>query len=1040
MKQYIRTNRLLAGVAFLVALVTYTLTLQPSVPFWDCGEFSAATAWQQVPHPPGAPLFLIVARLFHMLLPGDPGWNINMVSAVAGAVTAMLVYLITVKLIERWRPRPMGENFSMAQALPAFGGALIAALAFTWSDTQWFNSVESEVYSAGNFLIALNIWLMMRWDERADKPGHERYLMLLAYTTGLAFGVHLLALLVIPAAAMTIYFRSRNFTWLSFAIMLGITAVAFYVFVYKAPLQYIPQLVAGSPVAVIVLLLGGLSAVMWWSIKNKKTILALSSTGMLLILLGFSTYAHILVRANAHPPMNENEPDTMAELVDYLGRAQYGQAPNFLPRRYQADPYYSQYYNEYGKWEPKKDETGNVARDPKTGWVLFDKMNLMGEFSYMFGYQIKDMYLRYLGWNFVGRTSDVQYAGVPLTGVSEKERLSFIEGTGFDNVFPVQFFALPLILGLIGIYVHFRRDWRMGVVYTTLFLLLGVVAALQQNQQKPQPRERDYFYVGSFMIFSIWIGVGVAGLAERLAGEKREEGEGDQSEARYGGATGLPVKTGMAAAVMAVGLVVAPFNMAYNGWKFHDRSGNWSPWDFSYNILQSCEKDAILFTNGDNDTFPLWFLQDVAGIRRDIRIVNLSLGQTGWYDLQLKNERPWKALPVPISIPDDQMVERPGSQFLSLEAARANETVTVDVPADVMAKATNGQQTAAGKMTFAFQGKPYSETMTVKGPEHKLVLDILKTNKWKRPLYFYGSTQADVHCGMESFFRTEGLCYRIMPTKQNAGTAGEALNVDMMRRCLMQPLKDDEQYTEPHLGFKFRNLNNPKMFYMEDHRRLIPGYRNLFLQLASYELMINKDKKAAIATLDRHEQLISPELFPIPYPMLIQIADLYHEAGDNNKAKHYADMAMAAMDVYANSPNLNPYADRYPPEVAKSQLFAAQGRYDEAIKAFQDLQKQYPKDPNLRSQIDNLRIEKYTSKSDTAGAIKEIETIIAEYGKENDPGLQRNVSALQARLAELRGQAPPSPADGTATDSGKAAPRTGRDSTRRDTAKRDSAK
>jgi len=1035
MKQYTRANRLLAGLTFLVALLTYTLTLQPSVPFWDCGEFSAATAWQQVPHPPGAPLFLIVGRLFHMLLPGDPGWNINMISAVAGAVTAMLVYLITAKLIERWRPWREGANWSLAQALPTFGGALIAALAFTWSDTQWFNSVESEVYSAGNMLIALNIWLMMRWNERADKPGHERYLMLLAYTTGLAFGVHLLALLVIPAVAITIYFRSRNFTWLSFAVMLGITAVAFYIFVYQAPLQIIPNMIKGSPVAITVVLLGALSALMWWSIRNKKTILALSSTAMLLILLGFSTYAHILVRANAHPPMNENEPDTMVELVDYLGREQYGQAPGLFPRRYQRDPYYSRFYTQYGEWNPKKDAGGNIVTNEK-GWVQFDKMNLGGELSYMFGYQIKDMYLRYLGWNFVGRTSDVQYAGVPFTGVTERERLEFIEDTGFNDVFPVRFFALPLILGLVGILIHFRRDWRMGVVYTTLFLLLGVVAALQQNQQKPQPRERDYFYVGSFMIFSIWIGIGVAGLAERFAASRREDEE-ENRESTFDRPIGMPVKTGMAGAVLAVGLLAAPINMVVNGWKFHDRSGNWSPWDFSYNILQSCEKDAILFTNGDNDTFPLWFLQDVAGIRRDVRIVNLSLGQTGWYDLQLKNERPWGALPVPISIPDNQMNEREGSQFLSLEQARANEMVTVDVPAEVMAKATNGRQTTAGTMSFAFQGKPYGEGISVKGPEHKLVLDILKTNKWKRPLYFYGSTQADVHCGMENFFRTEGLCYRIMPTKQNAGSPGEGVNVEVMRRCLMQPLGDDEKYSDAHYGFKFRNLNNPSMFYMEDHRRLVPGYRNLFLQLASYELLINKDKKATIATLDKQEQLISSTLFPIPYPMLIQIADLYHQAGASDKAKRYADMALAAMAVFNNAPDLNPYADRYPPEVAKSQLFAAQGRYDEAIKTFQDLQKQYPSDPNVRSQIDNLRIEKYTSKSDTAGAIKEIETIIAEYGKENNPAFQRNLSALQARLAELRGEAPPAPADGTATpDSGKRAAQPAGDSSRRDSARK----
>ncbi len=333
MKQYTLINRVLAGVAFLVALVTYTLTLQPSVPFWDCGEFSAAAAWQQVPHPPGAPLFLMVARWFHMMPVGDPGWRINMVSAISSAFTALFVYLIVVKMIERWRP--FRSDRTVMSYLPTFGGALIAALAFTWCDTQWFNSVESEVYAAGTLLIAIMVWLMMRWNEQAERPGHERYLLALAYLVGLAFGVHLLALLVVPGVAMVIYFRKYTFSIKSFLVMLAITGPVFYMIVYKAPLQYIPQAVDVSPILGI-LIMGVLVAAAWLGVREKYPILYLGSASMILIVLGFSTYAHILVRANAHPPMNENEPDTVGELVSYLGREQYGQAPNW-PRRYQTD-------------------------------------------------------------------------------------------------------------------------------------------------------------------------------------------------------------------------------------------------------------------------------------------------------------------------------------------------------------------------------------------------------------------------------------------------------------------------------------------------------------------------------------------------------------------------------------------------------------------------------------------------------------------------------------------------------------------------------
>ncbi|MBC8145985.1 MAG: DUF2723 domain-containing protein, partial [bacterium] len=344
MREYKLVNRVLAAISFFVALITYTMTLQPSVPFWDCGEFSAAAVWQQVPHPPGAPLWLIVGKWFHLIPFGDDGWRLNLFSGVATAVTVMLVYMITVRLIERWS-RPKAER-PLVSYLGTFGGATIAAFAFLYSDTNWFNAVESEVYAAGNLLIALIIYFMMRWDDEAETPRHERWLLVIAYLLGLAIGVHLLALLTVPAIALVIYFRRYQPKLLSFVAMSAITGVSFWLLIYKAPLNYIPRLLADNAVIGVVLLLG-LIGLVWWSIKEQKAIVYIATMSFLLIILGYTSYTHILLRANAHPTMNENEPDTFTELVSYLGREQYGNRGAW-PRRQETDQYYRQYQDTYG--------------------------------------------------------------------------------------------------------------------------------------------------------------------------------------------------------------------------------------------------------------------------------------------------------------------------------------------------------------------------------------------------------------------------------------------------------------------------------------------------------------------------------------------------------------------------------------------------------------------------------------------------------------------------------------------------------------------
>ena len=563
MNQYRTLNKVFAALVFIIALATYLMTLQPSVPFWDCGEFAAAAMWQQVPHPPGAPLWLMAAKSFEDILPGDPGHNFNVFAAVCSAFAALFTYLIAVNAVERFRPYKR-EN-PITAYIPTFGAGLIGALAFVWSDSNWFNSVESEVYSAATLLAAAVMWLMMKWDQEAEKKGHERWILLISYVLGLSIGVHLLAMLVIPSIALTMYFRRvRRIEPVGLLITLAVMGVVFAV-LYNSTLNWIPTLLSNSAMAglaVLALIVG----VMVWAYMEKKTIVFLAAASFTLVILGYTSYTQILVRSAAHPVMNENEPDTFDELRRYLGREQYGSRPHW-PRRVEYHSWHARAMPEYGTPTPP------VGQDPD-GNLIFENVDVGNELGYMFRYQIYDMYLRYLLWNFSGRVSDMQDAEMTVTGnVTPEIERDFIRPTGADDVFPVTFFAIPFLLGLIGILVHFKRDWKMATIFMTAFLFLGVLAALQQRQQDPQPRERDYFYAGSFLIFSVWIGFGALGLAEAASKKKSENGEEADGTAGIGG-----VNPAIAGAVMGVCLLAAPVNMAIGGWTLHDRSGNWLPW------------------------------------------------------------------------------------------------------------------------------------------------------------------------------------------------------------------------------------------------------------------------------------------------------------------------------------------------------------------------------------------------------------------------------------------------------------------------------
>ncbi|MGB9701842.1 MAG: DUF2723 domain-containing protein [Candidatus Kapaibacteriota bacterium] len=894
-------NRIFAILAFVVSFITYALTVQPSVPFWDCGEFSGATVWQQVPHPPGAPLFLMVAKLFHLFLPfGDPGWKINMTSVFADAFIILLVYLITYRIIENLMGKKVETTY---EAISVYGSSLVAALAFNFSDTFWFNGVESEVYASSTLFVALIIYLMMRWNEEADNPGNEKYLLLIAYLIGLSTGVHLLSILTIFSLVYLVYFRKYQIKPVSF-IVVSIISVIIFSIIYPGIVKWIPALLAGhSPtkndaheymitdslflrlIPIILVLLAGYY--LWYSQKKSRYIIGLVASSFLLMIIGYTTYTQILIRSNSNPPMNENEPKNIERLVSYLGREQYGEAPMW-PRRYQTDSYYVRNYNKqddkgnyvYGPWNPptkkevyKSDGTGYLAND-------FTNVNTSGELNYLWKYQIDHMFLRYFFWNFVGRSSDIQDAGAAWFDTREADVLNI--NNGYKNLFPVRFFAIPLLFGLLGLFFHFNKDPKMAFIYLVMFLMMGVLAAIQQNQQEPQPRERDYFYAGAFMVWTMWIGLGVYSIIDSL-------------KKNYN-------KNFVPATIVAISMLLVPINMGAQGWKIHSRAGNYFPFDYSYNILQSVEKDAILFTNGDNDTFPVWFLQDVEGVRRDVRIVNLSLGNTLWYIDQLKNREPWGAKKVPISIPDDSLkvYDETDPRAYSYEFGEARE-VTLNIPKDIMKQYTNDPQLIENsKMTFTYKGEQYRENegkmIYLFRVQDKLIFDILKTNMFKRPIYFSATVGSDVYIGLEDYLVRGGLALRITPVKQPRGKASD-LDINITEQCLFNYDNSNNFHKEPHYGFKFRNLNDPSVYYDEVHRRSILGYRLIFLDYAQNVLTMQKDTVKANKALELMNKLISVDLFPMDWEMTAQVADLYDKMNNKQMAKKFAEMSISLVET-----------------------------------------------------------------------------------------------------------------------------------------------
>ena len=497
---YIQTNRILAFFVFIISFLVYFDTMAPSVSYWDCGEFIAVSYTLGVPHPPGSPLFLLLGRIASMFpINEDIAFRVNMLSPLSSAFAVLFLYLIIVQVVNHWR----GGLNSNRDALIAFGAGLVGSLTFAFTDSHWFNAVEAEVYSFSTFFTAIVVWLILLWNEKANERGHERYILIIAYMIGLATGLHLLNLLTLPFIALIIYFRKYRFGWKSFTITMVITAFVFFL-IHNVIIKGMPKIADSIGITLTGLLILGIFGLTIWVVSNQKKLLSVALTSMVLVLIGYSTYAMIFIRSNQDPGIDENDPETVEAFISYLEREQYGDVGT-LPRRFKGIPP----IHEVVGYPEGSQRTFSSAQKRTYSRYQTDK-----QWEFFWDYQIRKMYNRYFLWQFAGR-GPASEPGVIKMGANNNE----------DGIDLTQF-GLPLafILGILGMFYHAYRDEKMAFSVMSLFIMTGYAIIVYLNQDDPQPRERDYSYVGSFFAFSVWIGVGTAAISEWVTKYVKESG------------------------------------------------------------------------------------------------------------------------------------------------------------------------------------------------------------------------------------------------------------------------------------------------------------------------------------------------------------------------------------------------------------------------------------------------------------------------------------------------------------------------------------
>lgn len=1011
MKHYKLWNIVFGWVAFAVAAATYLLTIEPTASFWDCGEFISSAFKLDVGHPPGAPFFMLMGH-FASLFTSDVSkvaMCVNAMSALASAFTILFLFWTITALTKKLF---VGTNkeVSLWQGIAVLGAGMVGALVYTFSDTFWFSAVEGEVYASSSLFTAIVFWLILKWEEKADEEGSDRWLILIAYLMGLSIGVHLLNLLTIPALVLVYYFRKYEFSWkgvlLALLSSVGILAVVLYgiipgsvqmacwlellfvnklgcpfntgVIIYiilvmaalvwaivetcqakskvRMNISFIAAVVLmgipffGENVLLGVVLIALLAGVLFWNrINVSPRVLNTASLMLAVILIGYSSYATIVIRSSADTPMDQNSPDNVFSLKYYLNREQYGDRPLFYGSTYNApvalqvkgnictpieevghaqyapapktsegekDKYIVTGYKSSYKMQPEfsmlfprvyspdsrhiqayKDWAnikGKKVRYEYCGQTKTDyKPTFMENMRFFVRYQCNYMYWRYFMWNFAGRQNDLQ-------GYGELHKGNWISGIpaldnarlGDQDALPTElrenkghnvYYMLPLLLGIIGIVYQLskkREGFQSFSITFLLFFLTGLAIVVYLNQTPYQPRERDYAYAGSFYAFCIWIGLAVPALVDSIASCFRKK----DSET-------LRVVAAVAVSVLCLGV---PALMAQQNWDDHDRSGRYSCRDFGANYLKSCEQDGIIFSNGDNDTFPLWYNQEVEGVGTDLRVCNLSYLQTDWYIGQMK--RPYyesSALPISWE-PDDYL---PGKNEIAIVDNRVGGPIDVEtafsfvrsddprtkregesyIPSDklyIPIKATDvlsssvftkdGQCVYSPEQLADRIDIPLQRRLT---RSQMMVLEMVSTNHWQRPIYFAVTVGNDYYQGMEKYFELTGLAYQITPVASADG----------------QPrVNTAKMYDNMMHKFRYGNMSKKGIYIDENCMRMCRTHRMMFAQLAEALLKEGQNDKAK-EVLDYAEEMLPQCNIPYDYTSAT-MANYYYALGDNETA------------------------------------------------------------------------------------------------------------------------------------------------------------
>ncbi|MCQ2346442.1 MAG: DUF2723 domain-containing protein [Paludibacteraceae bacterium] len=995
MKNFKLWNTLCGWLVFAIAAATYLLTIEPTASFWDCGEFISSAHKLDVGHPPGAPFFMLMGHFFSLFASDNShvAMCVNALSALASAFTILFLFW-TITALGRKLVSVAGKaELTLANGIALLGAGAVGALAYTFSDTFWFSAVEGEVYASSSLFTAVVFWLILKWDEHADEEGSDKWLILIAYLMGLSIGVHLLNLLTIPAIVLVYYLRRYEFSWkgaiVAFLASVGILAAILYGIIPGVPtiagwfeLLFVNGL--GCPfntgLAVYLVLM---AAVIVWAIietstsKNKtreiiSTVLAAAFAGVpflfesavagilisaalfgilfwkkeqvssrllntatlmiAVILIGYSSYAVLVIRSNADTPMDQNSPDNVFSLKYYLNREQYGDCPLFYGQTYNApvkldikgnmcipvekqghaqyapapaqegakDHYmitgyktsyeymsefcmlfprmYSPQPNHQSSYKQWADIKGKRVRYEYCGQQKTDYCPTFAEnMRFFFRYQVHFMYWRYFMWNFSGRQNDLQSYGDIIKG-NWITGISFIDNAmlGDQSKLPTElrenkghneYYMLPLFLGIIGIIWQLSKrvkdekgkETKVGtrsfVITFLLFFLTGLAIVVYLNQTPYQPRERDYAYAGSFYAFCIWIGLAVMALTEWL---------------------GSKIKNDKLQAVLAVVVTIVclgvPALMGAQNWDDHDRSNRYSCRDFGANYLKSCEEQGIIFSNGDNDTFPLWYNQEVEEEGTDLRVCNLSYLQTDWYISQMK--RPYyqsKALPISWDYKDympganevvwvDNRLNAPLSVAKAFEFLRSDDPRTKRDGENYIPSNQLYIDGVDGEHIDVKQAKRYTRS-------EMMILEMLEQNKWERPMYFAVTVGDDYYLGLKPYFELTGLAYRITPNRSADGQP--RVNTEVMYENMMHK-------------FKYGNMNIPGIYIDENLMRMCSTHRRMFLELA--EALIREGKRdKAMEVLDYADEMLPG--YNIPYDYIsASMASLYYHMNANDKA------------------------------------------------------------------------------------------------------------------------------------------------------------